>query len=236
MKKKRKYYKVQEYIKKNIQQGIYPIGSYLPSENDICKQFDITRTTARKALDELLKDGFIEKEHGKGSKVLERSKSLGLLTVKGFTEAANHKIKTVMLQEPKIDNWSPSIAFPLKQDEIQAKCVYFQRVRYINDKPIMLEHNWYAEDALELIKPDDFIEGSFFKTLSQKYFIEIKGSKQELRAEPANKEVANNLGLEEGEAVLHISICFKTSNPTLNLYSELYCNTSEFPIRNSYFL
>ena len=161
---------------------------------------------------------------------------MGLLTVKGFSEAAAHKVETIMLQEPKIDNWSPSISFPQTQAESQSKCIYFQRVRYIDSNPIMLENNWYSKEALELLKHEDFIEGSFFKTLSQKYLIEIKGSKQEIRAEPANDEIAKYLHLEKGRPVLHISICFKTSKPELNLYSELYCNTSEFPIRNSYFL
>ena len=73
--KKRKYHTIQDYIRKRIQTGKYPVGSYLPSEHEICSQFGTTRTTVRKALDELLIEGFIEKEQGKGSKVLERRKS-----------------------------------------------------------------------------------------------------------------------------------------------------------------
>ncbi|MGB5369949.1 MAG: GntR family transcriptional regulator, partial [Flavobacteriaceae bacterium] len=142
VKKRRKYLQIQDYIKKRIQTGKYPVGTYLPSENEICAQFSTTRTTVRRALEELVKEGFVEKEHGKGSRVLERRKSLGLLTVKGFSEVTDYQVKTVVLQEPKIGDWGALISFPLSAAEKNAPCVYFQRVRYLEDRPIVLEHNW----------------------------------------------------------------------------------------------
>jgi len=236
LKATKKYYRIHEFIKKRIQTGVYPVGSYLPSENDICEKFETTRTTARKALDELLKEGFIEKEQGKGSKVIERSKSLGLLTVKGFSGAIDYEVQTILTKKPTITDWDAIIAFPLTKEERESKCVYFQRVRRINGKPVVLENNWYALDAMEVIKPNDFIQGSFFKTLSQKYFIEVMGAEQELKSIPASKEVSQNLGINEGDSILHISVRFRTSKPGFNLYGDLYCNTTDYPIRNSYFL
>ena len=236
MKRIKKYQQIQDYIKKRIQTGKYSLGSYLPSENDFCSQFNTTRTTVRRALDELMKEGFIEKEHGKGSKVLERNKSLGLLTVKGFSGSTEYDVKTKVTKEPKVMPWDPMISFPLTDDETISQCVYFQRVRYINDKPVVLENNWYSLHALEPVNSEEFVEGSFFKTLSQEYLIEITGSEQEIRAVQASEEVANNLGISVGVPILQIMIRFRTSRPGLNLYGNLYCNTSDYPIRNSYFL
>ncbi|NNE78259.1 MAG: GntR family transcriptional regulator [Pricia sp.] len=236
MKKTKKYEQIQGYVKQRIQTGKYPVDSYLPSENEYCQQFDTTRTTVRRALDELLKEGFISKEHGKGSKVLERGKSLGLLTVKGFSGSTDYDVKTVVTEVPKIAEWDPIIAFPLTREEQHSPCVYFQRVRYINDQPVVLENNWYALNALELINAPDFVEGSFFKTLSQEYFIEIMGAEQELKAVSASEKVAKKLNVSVGSPILHISVRFRTSRTHLNLYGDLYCHTSEYPIRNSYFL
>ncbi len=61
-----RYQEIQFMLKEKIQQGVYDIGDYLPSENELCNTYGITRTTVRKALDELLKEGFIEKKRGKG--------------------------------------------------------------------------------------------------------------------------------------------------------------------------
>lgn len=235
MKEPKKYHIIQEYIKKRIQGGEYAIDSYLPSENDICKKFGTTRTTVRKALDELLKEGFIAKEHGKGSKVIARRKSLGLLTIKGFSGAIDYEVDTILTKKPGISTWDPVIAFALTEEEERSACVYFQRVRHINGSPVVLENNWYALNALEMIKPDDFIDGSFFKTLSQKYFIEVMGAEQELRAITASEEIAKSLKIATGDPILHISVRFRTSKPNLNLYGDLYCKTTDYPIRNTYF-
>ena len=231
----KKYHQIQEYIKKRIQTLKYPTDSYLPSENELCTQFGTTRTTVRKALDELLKEGFIEKEHGKGSRVLERGKSLGLMSIKGFSGSTDYQVKTKVTVEPKVCEWPESLVFPLSEEEKKSRCVYFQRVRYIDDRPIVLENNWYALNFLDPIKSEEFVEGSFFKTLSKEYLIEIMGVEQELSAVPASAEIAKNLEMEVGAPILHISIRFRTSRPKLILYGDLYCKTTDYPIRNSYF-
>ncbi|WP_194767498.1 GntR family transcriptional regulator [Tamlana sp. I1] len=237
MEKLKKYKQIYEFVKKKIQSGTYPEDHYIPSENELCSKFSTTRTTVRKALEELLKEGFIEKEQGKGSKVIRRSKSIGLLTVRGFSGSTpDYEVLTKITKEPKISKWDPVIIFPLSEEEKKSDSIYFQRVRYINNKPIVLENNWYSQHALELIKSEDFVDGSFFKTLSQNHYIEIIGSEQELRSIAATKEVAKNLDTPVGDPILQISIRFKTSRSDLFLYSILYCNTSEYPIRNSYFL
>ena len=48
--------------------------SYLPSENELMKIYGASRDTIRKALNLLLQDGYIQKQKGKGSLVLEQNK------------------------------------------------------------------------------------------------------------------------------------------------------------------
>jgi DNA-binding GntR family transcriptional regulator len=236
LKKKTRYQELEVLLKERIQQGKLQIGDYLPSENELCTDFSITRTTVRKALDNLLKEGFIEKQHGKGSRVRERRQSLGLLNVKGFSEAVGMGVKTIFLQRPEIREWITKISFQPGEKELKAKCLHFERLRFVGEDPVMLENNWFAYPELRNFPGQDFVEGSFFKTLSQKYLIEITGSEQELRAEYADERTASFLKIETRAPILHISIKFHTSKPDLNIYSELYCNTMTYPIGNSYHL
>jgi DNA-binding GntR family transcriptional regulator len=231
-----KYLHVQNYLKQQIQQGIYGTGDFILSENELCRQFSITRTTARKALDELIREGFIERIHGKGSRVKERRHTLGLLNVKGFSEAVGEGVKTVFLQNPQESDWSEEIVLPVAEKDKQARCIYFERLRFVGETPVMLEKNWFSETVFPGFLNSEFAEGSFFKTLSQRYFIEIVGSTQEIRAEFANEKHAQLFGIKAGEPLLHISIKFSTSNPKLTIYSELYCDTSVYPVGNSYYL
>ena len=230
----KKYKLIRDSLKKQIQLGDYKKGDFLPSENELCKTFSITRTTARKALDELLKEGFIERLHGKGSLVIERRKTLGLLNVKGFSEAVGENVQTVYLQKPIEKEWNGEIFSLVNEEDKKEGCLFFERLRYVADAPIMLEKNWFSAVSLPGFLEKEFTDGSFFKTLSTQYLIEVVGSSSELRAETASEKVAGLLQIEKGAPILHISIKFKTSNPKLNVYSELYCNTQKFPIGNSY--
>lgn len=107
------YRKIYQTLKSRIQEGIYSVDDCPPSENDLCKTYFITRTTARRAFNELLKDVFLEKE--RGSRVLERRKTLGLLTVKGVYEAVVENVNTSMQQHPQIVSWLSGFPFPSKK-------------------------------------------------------------------------------------------------------------------------
>lgn len=230
------YRQIQQEITRQIQQGDYRTGDYLPSENELCRKYGITRTTVRKAMDELQKNGFIERHHGKGSKVVERRKSLGLLNVKGFSEAVGQKVETILVRKPAIRSWPDQFPFSVQDNEVSRECVHFERLRLVENKPVMLENNWLPANELPGFTGSDFIEGSFFKTLSQRFHIEIIGSEQELRAMLADNLTGEALGIPAGSPVLEISIRFSTSNPAFHIYSRLCCNTASYPIGNSYFL
>lgn len=232
----RKYILIKNSLKAQIQQGKYNVGDFLPSENELCASYSITRTTARKALDELVKESFIEKQHGKGSRVIERRKTLGLLAVKGFSEAVGENVKTVFLQNPVLAEWSNAIKMPVSKEDLAGNCIFFERLRFVGEKPVMHETNWFSSKILKGFLETDFVEGSFFRTLSKKYLIEIIGSSSELRAEFANEKTAQLLQIEPGVPVLHISLLFKTSNPMLNIYAELYCNTKDYPVGSTYYI
>ena len=229
-----KYLSLYRRLKQDIQTGTYRVGDLLPSEHELCAAHGITRTTVRKALSELSHEGYIERLQGKGSQVVERRQSLGLLNVKGFSEAVGQRVRTVMLQPPAVREWSEAIGFPISAAERAVPCLHFARLRFVDDAPVMYENNWFAGTTLADLPNTDFVDGSFFRTLSSRYLIEITGSQQELRAEAADRHVAGQLRIQVNDPVLHISIKFDTSRTELHLYSELYCTTTRFPIGNRY--
>jgi GntR family transcriptional regulator of arabinose operon len=54
-------------IRKQILQGIFRQGDKLPSEYELVKQYQISRSSVRQAIDLLVRDGLVEKHHGKGN-------------------------------------------------------------------------------------------------------------------------------------------------------------------------
>lgn len=70
--KKRKvlYLEIAEQIKEEIQNGVYPVGTMLPTETELEERFEVSKITVRKAIEILADDGFVHKQSGKGTTVI----------------------------------------------------------------------------------------------------------------------------------------------------------------------
>lgn len=67
------YKNIMQQIIGRIENGQLKAGNMLPSEADLCKEYNVSRITAKKALNELEKEGFIHRIKGKGSFVSENT-------------------------------------------------------------------------------------------------------------------------------------------------------------------
>ena len=81
------YRKLYEVLRKHISDGVYKEGDLLPSENELCQLFGMTRPTVRQSLSSLANDGYIRKHQGKGSIVHNLPREIGILSVSGTTSA-----------------------------------------------------------------------------------------------------------------------------------------------------
>jgi len=223
-------------IKTQILSGIYHDGDLLPSESDLMKAHSSTRGTVRKALDELVREGYIVKMKGKGS-VVQKSqrRTLGVLSVKGFSQIVTEKkfaVTTVMVEKPVIIPWEVPFFYELDEIELNAGCIYLKRVRCVEQVPVMLESSYLPNLNLPGLCRKPFVKGSLFETLSVNYGIEITRVSQDLRAVTADKDSSALLSVRPGTPLLHIYLNFMTNREHLSIYSSLLCNTSDFSIGN----
>lgn len=229
-----RYQQLKAQLTRQIQQGVYAVGELLPSEHELCDTYQITRTTVRKALDELQREGFILRQQGRGSVVCERRKQLGLLTVRGFSEAVGQSVRNRFIARPSLVDWERDFPFTPAEKELGSPCIRFSRLRSVGEQPVMYEESWLASTIVPSFLDLEFIEGSFFKTLSQRYLIEVLSSEYELHAIPAREPEATALGIAIGEPVLYIALRYATSLPHYFIYSKLWCDTNRYPVGNSY--
>ena len=60
-----KYQMIYQDLLDKIKQRVIQPNTYLPSENELMKQYGASRDTVRKALNLLLQNGYIQKKQGK---------------------------------------------------------------------------------------------------------------------------------------------------------------------------
>lgn len=232
------YIRIYQDLKDGIQQGQYKAGSILPSENDLRRTYQTTRVTVRQALDKLVQEGLIYKEQGKGSFVKAEMRSLGLLSFKGFSEilGKEYRTKTQILQPPTVQSFPNDFFYELSPEENQ--CIYLERLRFVDDEPVMLEKtyipNTLLEKPIENIIKEPLLENSLFKTLQNKFQIEVTGLEQAIKALGSNKLVAQHLRVKPKSPILYIQRRYKTNIKDFYIYSILYCNTNKYAISNTF--
>jgi len=61
------YYQLKQYFTKQMESGALHSGDRLPTEMELCEQFDISRAPVRQALSELAREGLIYRRAGQGT-------------------------------------------------------------------------------------------------------------------------------------------------------------------------
>ncbi len=66
------YIQVRDTFAEDIESGVWAIGTQLPEESELARQFGISAGTVRKALDMLEAEGFLERKQGRGTFVIDK--------------------------------------------------------------------------------------------------------------------------------------------------------------------
>lgn len=80
------YFQLSRDLMKKIDSGQFPGNTKLPSERALCDMYSLSRITVRQALEELTREGYIFKAHGKGSFVAPKTYNQPLVKLYSFTE------------------------------------------------------------------------------------------------------------------------------------------------------
>ena len=82
------YETVKQHVLDHIRDGRWQPGDKVPSENELVRDLSVSRMTANRALKELTTEGFLLREHGRGTFVAPRRVRGHPLEVKSIAEEA----------------------------------------------------------------------------------------------------------------------------------------------------
>ncbi len=229
------YRKLYEILRKHIVKGVYKEGDLLPSENELCAAYEMTRPTVRHALETLVKDGLILKKQGKGSIVRKPSQNIGILSISGTASAVGVRyLKTEILQKPIVQTWPGDFEFELSELEQESGCIYMERLRYVEDEPVFYDINHLPNIFLPRITQRSFENKSLFEILRKNYQIEVLGGEQKLKAVKPTVKIRQLLHLKPGQPVLYMERKLYTNKENFNIYSTIYFNSEKHAIFGSF--
>ena len=226
------YKLIYETIRKHVSDGVYRKGDILPSENELCAVYKTTRPTIRKALDRLVHEGYIRKKQGKGSIVMGVPQGVGILSLSGTTRAVGQEnLLTKIIVKPEIRQWDTSnFVFPLLNNEEEFGCIYFERLRIMNNQPVFLDITMMPNINLHRFISRNLENKSLFDVLRTAYDIEIAGGEQCLMAILADKKMQEYFNVEEGHPILHLNRKIETNRDGFFIYSQVFCNSEKYAL------
>lgn len=197
------YYRLKQLIIDMIENEEIKADEAIPSEPKLMATYTLSRTTVRKAIDELVNEGYLYRIQGKGTFVKGRGFEQALIKLSGCSE----DIKRLGLTpHPKVLNaciTTPSkrIASLLSISEDEPT-FYMERIVYGDDLPINRNKSYIPYKYVNGIETINFNQESLYKVLEQDYNICIKKAVRSIEAILANDEVADQLEVNEGSPVL----------------------------------
>lgn len=222
-------------IKQSIETGAFAYQSLLYSENEFCKQYGCSRSTIRRALSELAKDGYVQPIQGKGVRVIwqdetnsDVSYSMGGLESFGMTAARmGFEAKTVVraFERRVVDQaLSDTTSYP-----IGTEIFYISRVRYANNRAVSIERSYLLASEAPGLTQEDVLESIYG-------YIEALGTgiatgKRIITVEPATADDLTFFDIGDFPAVGVMRGHHYDSNGTMFEYSEIRHRHDYFAIK-----
>lgn len=237
---KSKYKMIYDDLKAKIDRGEYEVGDQLPDELSLCKIYDCSRMTVKKACDMLVEEGMIYRKQGQGSFVLSRKKDDGEIEIQereltGFSRAS-HGVSSSKILRFQLIFATKDIAAHLAIKENDP--VYdILRVRYLNGKPYVIEQT-YMSPALIPGITEDVLKKSIYTYIEEELGKKISAAQKTSRADVSNDLDHRELGLKNNEPVLEVTQTAYLDNGTPFEYSiarhryDLFC-FSVYSLRRS---
>ncbi|MCD7962961.1 MAG: GntR family transcriptional regulator [Rikenellaceae bacterium] len=223
------YKLVYETLRKDIAGGRYRAGDILPSENELCEEFNTTRPTVRKAVQALVDEGMVMKHHGKGSIVKGAPKGIGILSLSGTTTAVGKELlKTKIIVKPDHREWTEAFSFHITRDERNSGCIYFERLREMNGSPMFFDITMLQDKGLPGFYDLDLENESLFDSLRKNYRITVTGGTQQLFAIKADKRLSDFFHTTPGSPVLQLNRRIETTREDFFIYSQVFCVTQGY--------
>lgn len=208
------YIQIVGSIRYDIDSGKLQVGDKLPSEAELCSQYNVSRVTVRRALNELKRGGYLETKQGKGTYVksthdLLLVQSRAEIDVQSYTDscvAAGFLPGSIELGTVRLNPTEEEAEFFGLEDGEQI--ISHRRVRTADGLCIMYEDNRFPVKGFEFLEDVDLSSKSLYTCIKdERGLISHMMGECRLTSARAVGDIANCLQVPDGEPlfVLHAS-------------------------------
>lgn len=179
-------------------------GRKIPSERDLALQFDVSRMTARQAVNTLVDEGLLERRRGAGTFVALEKVREKMSGVPSFTETVERQGKSPASKLVAFHTKPASISEAEKlMIEHNEEVLIMERIRTADGIPICYEVATIPFKFVEDLSKTQITQ-HLFKTLEMEKEMRVERSEQTISATWASESIAEMLGIKRGSSVLRL--------------------------------
>lgn len=197
------YYQIKQRLREQVEEGRLTAGDRVSSERELSEAYGISRMTVRQALTELVHEGLLVREQGRGTFVAQPKLSQGLSSLTSFSEDMRLRdlrpgARLIKLEEVEAGN---KVAELLGLG-VDRRIVRVERLRLGAGEPMALEVAHLPAQVVPALAQYPLGEGSLYDLLHVRYGLRLQRAVQTLEAALAGPYEAELLGTDPGSPVL----------------------------------
>ena len=214
-----KYQMIYQDLLDKIKQRVIQPNTYLPSENELMKQYGASRDTVRKALNLLLQNGYIQKNKGKGSLVLDMDRIAfpvsGVTSFKELQKTLHGDVETIvnMFLEEEIPN-------ELKEDHYMdsGKIYHIERIRKIDGEKVILDTDYLNGKVVNGLKIEH-AKNSLYEYIEKELGLKISFARKEITVVKATQREKQLLDMLDYDLLVCVKSYTYLEDATLFQYT-----------------
>jgi GntR family transcriptional regulator len=199
------YAQVEDVLTSRISSGALPAGMQLPSEEELIREFDVSRTTIRTTIQNLVRQGLVEIRRGRGTFVASPRIVQELTELTGFVEDMKvlGRIPTARVLSRELLPAEPFVAEKLAIPP-GTTVVQIRRVRLSDGVPLSFDETYLPEELGLRVMKDDLTKEPIFTLLEERYSTPLVEAEYVLEAAAAEPAVASALEIAAGSPIFVI--------------------------------
>lgn len=199
------YFQLKQYLTEQIDRGEMKPGDSIPSERVLSEKFEISRMTVRQAVLELVNDGRLVREQGKGTFIAQPKISQGLFKLTSFSEdMISRGMKPgAYVVDVVVSEASATVQEVLKLKS-SAQVIVLTRVRLADGKPMALEVTHLPKHRFAGLEKENFEGVSLYRILESHYGVKPAAASQTIEVGMPNTREMNLLHMNGDIPVLLI--------------------------------
>lgn len=198
------YFQLKSMLLEEIKNNSYPVESMIPTEKELSEMFQISRTTVRQAITELVQEGWLYRVKSKGTFVARAKIQQDFIRrLETFSQQMERvgRVPSTELLDFKVIPITAHDACQALQVNPGTEGIFLYRKRLADNDPIVTVKTILPYDKCSFIMGHDFAKESLYNTLSQRPETKICRVNRIVEAVAANSKDVELLQVRHGKPI-----------------------------------